>query len=100
MLGWWTIPRATGIGITAGLVSLVLWPVYASYQERVLWPFAAALWVAAVSGLSILVITAADMLLHRRGRSLRPVRGFDIVVGTALALPSLIQLAALSEHLL
>lgn len=100
MLGWWTIGRATGIGITAGLVSLVLWPIYASYQERVLWPFAGALALAALSGLSILLITTADMLLRRRGRSLRPVRGFDIAVGTALAVPSLVQLAALSEHLL
>jgi hypothetical protein len=98
MLGWWTIGRATGVGISAGLVSLVLWPLYAAYQERVLWPFAAALVIAALSGASILLITAADMLLRRRGQSLRPVRAFDLAVGTALTVPSLIQLGLLAEH--
>ena len=98
MLRWWTIGRATGIGISAGLAALVLWPLYAAYQERVLWPFAAALAVAAVSGASILLITAADMALRSRGQSLRPVRAFDLAVGTALTVPTLLQLAALSEH--
>ncbi len=32
------------------------------------------------------------MVLHRRGQSLRPVRAFDIVLGSALAVPSLIHL--------
>lgn len=98
MLRWWTIGRATGVGISAGLVSLVLWPLYAAYQERVLWPFAAALAIAALSGASILLITAADMLLRRRGESLRPVRAFDLAVGTALTVPSLLQLGLLAEH--
>ena len=99
MLAWWTIGRATGVGLTAGLVCLILWPLYASYQERILWPFAAALALAALSGMSILVITAADMIFRRRGESLRPVRAFDIAVGTALTVPSLVELAALAEHL-
>jgi drug/metabolite transporter (DMT)-like permease len=97
MLKAWTIRRATGIGMIAGLAALILWPVYAAYQERVLWPFMAALLIAAFCGLSILLITGADMLLHRRGESLRPVRAFDIIIGLALALPSLIQLNALGQ---
>ena len=32
MLRWWPIGRATGVGISAGLASLVLWPLYAAYQ--------------------------------------------------------------------
>jgi drug/metabolite transporter (DMT)-like permease len=95
MLSWWTIGRAIGIGVSAGLAALVLWPLYAAYQERVVWPFAAALAVAALCGLSILLITGVDMLFHKRGKSLRPVRAFDIVIGIALAVPSLIQLSAL-----
>jgi drug/metabolite transporter (DMT)-like permease len=91
----WTIRRATGIGVTAGIAALILWPVYAAYQERVLWAFVAALAVAAFCGLSILFITAVDMLLRRRSESLRPVRAFDVVLGLGLALPSLIQLRAL-----
>ena len=95
MLSAWTIPRATGIGVTAGLAALLLWPVYAAYQERALWVFIAALAVAAVCGLSILLITAGDMILHRRGQSMRPVRAFDVLLGLLLAAPSLIQLEAL-----
>ncbi len=95
MLSAWTIPRATGIGVTAGLAALLLWPLYASYQQSVLWAFVAALAVAALCGLSILLITAGDMVLHRRGQSMRPVRAFDLLLGLLLAVPSLIQLEAL-----
>jgi drug/metabolite transporter (DMT)-like permease len=95
MLSAWTISRATGVGVTAGVAALILWPVYAAYQERVLWAFIATLAVAAFCGVSILAITAADMLLRQRGERLRPVRAFDLVIGLALAVPSLIQLQAL-----
>jgi drug/metabolite transporter (DMT)-like permease len=95
MLSAWTISRATGVGVTAGVAALILWPVYAAYQERVLWAFIATLAVAAFCGISILAITAADMLLRQRGERLRPVRAFDLVIGLALAVPSLIQLQAL-----
>jgi drug/metabolite transporter (DMT)-like permease len=95
MLRWWTIGRATAIGVSAGLIALVLWPLYAAYQERVLWAFLAVLAVAAFCGLSILLMTVADALLHRRGRSVRPIRAFDLIVGLMLAGPSLVQLEAL-----
>lgn len=94
-LSFWTIRRATGVGVTAGLAALILWPFYAAYQEPVLWPFLAALGVAAFCGVSILAITAGDMIFRDRGESLRPVRAFDIIVGILLAAPSLIQLEAL-----
>jgi drug/metabolite transporter (DMT)-like permease len=95
MLKAWNLRRATGIGVTAGLAALILWPIYAAYQDKVLWPFLAVLAIAAFCGISILLITGADMLLRRRGSSMRPVRAFDIVLGIALAVPSLIQLDAL-----
>jgi drug/metabolite transporter (DMT)-like permease len=95
MLRWWTIGRATGVGVSAGLAALVLWPLYAAYQERVLWAFLAALAVAAICGVSILAISAADAVLKPRGRNLRPIRAFDIAVGLLLAGPSLLQLEAL-----
>jgi hypothetical protein len=99
MLGWWTIGRATGVGAPAGLLALVLWPLYARFQEPMLWPFAAALGVALLCGLSILLITALDMLTRRRGESLRPVRAFDIALGITLAAPSLAELQGLSPQL-
>lgn len=98
MLGWWTIGRATGIGVSAGLAALVLWPLYAAYQERVYAAFLIVLGIAALCGLSILWITAIDLLTHRRrGESLRPVRAFDIAVALLLAVPSLVQMRALLD---
>lgn len=95
MLKGWTIGRATGIGLTAGLIALVLWPVYAAYQERVLWPFIAALGVAAICGLSILLMTGLDIILRKRGQRVRPVRAFDVIIGLGLSVPALLQLNAL-----
>jgi drug/metabolite transporter (DMT)-like permease len=96
MLGWWTIGRATGVGVVAGVAALVLWPLYAAYQDRVLPLFIVALALAALCGLSILWITAVDLVTHRRrGERLRAVRIFDIVLALLLALPSLVQLRAL-----
>lgn len=93
MLGWWTIGRATGLGVTAGLAALILWPLYAAYQERVLPFFVTALALCAVCGLSILWITAIDLLTHpRRGERMRAVRAFDILLALLLAIPSLIAL--------
>ena len=97
MLGWWTIGRATGIGAAAGLLALILWPLYASLQEKVLVPFVVTLAVAAFCGLSILAITVFDVLTRQRGESIRQVRTFDVVLGIALSVPTLIQLSALLE---
>ena len=94
MLKRWTIQRAEGIGVPAGLAALLLWPAYAAW-ESVLPLFAAALAISAFCGLSILVITAFDLAVRRRGRSLRPVRGFDIALGLLLAAPSLLLLTEL-----
>jgi hypothetical protein len=92
VLNFWSIRRATGFGAVAGLAALILWPVYAGYQERTYWFFVAALAVAAFCGLSILLMTGIDMMLRRRGKSVRPIRAFDIIFGTALLVPSLLQL--------
>jgi hypothetical protein len=95
MLSWWTIGRATGIGVTAGLLALILWPTYAAFQELALWPFVAALAVAAFCGVSILLISIADAVLRRRSPTVRPIRAFDMALGALLAGPSLIELGVL-----
>lgn len=95
MLKRWTIGRATGLGVVAGLAALILWPAYATLQDAVLVPFLAALMLAAFGGVSILWITAVDLATRRRGEEIRPVRAFDIVLGILLAVPSSIQLYAL-----
>ena len=96
MTGLWTLRRATGIGVAAGLAALVLWPVYAAWQETVRLPYVAALALSAFCGLSILVFTAIDLAQHRkRGRRLRPIRVFDVVLAVLLAAPPLLVLGAL-----
>ncbi|WP_324750450.1 hypothetical protein SH591_02935 [Sphingomonas sp. LY54] len=96
MTGLWTLRRATGIGVAAGLAALVLWPVYAAWQEAVRLPYVAALALSAFCGLSILAFTAIDLVQHRkRGRRLRPIRVFDLVLALLLAVPPLLVLEAL-----
>jgi hypothetical protein len=92
MLRWWTIGRASGVGATAALAALLLWPFYRGRPELLEWPFALAAAVAGVCGASILAITAFDMLFHRRGARIRPVRGFDLVLGLGLLLLALLQM--------
>jgi hypothetical protein len=92
MLGWWTLGRASGVGASAGLLALVLWPFSSDGDGALLWPFAAAAALAGLCGASILLITALDILTHRRGHRMRPVRGFDLVLGVVLLALSLAQL--------
>ena len=96
MLRWWTIGRATGAGAASGLAALILWPVYAAVQDPALPLYVAALALAAFCGLSILWITAADLLFHRRrGERLLPLRVFDTLFALLLFIPSAMTLAAL-----
>ena len=90
----WTIPRAEGVGTLAGLCALLLWPVFAA-GEGAKPVFAAALALTALCGVSILLATLADLARRRRGRSLRPVRSFDVAAGLLLAGPALLALAEL-----
>ena len=96
MLDWWTIGRASGIGGSAGLVALLLWVPQRAY-EGLTWPLAAAAALAGLCGISILLITAADLLFHRRrGQRLRPLRVFDVLLGILLVLLCLVQLDGLA----
>jgi hypothetical protein len=100
MLGWWTIGRATGIGVTSALFAIIVWPFQAAYHDLLLWPFFSFLVVAGLCGASILLITIVDLLFHRpRGGRLRPVRAFDLAVAVALLGLSLIQLGDLAGQL-
>jgi hypothetical protein len=89
-LGWWTIRRSTGVGVVAGLCSILLWPVFAAWQEPFHIPYLAALAVTLFCGLSILAISLADRLFRpARGESVRPIRIFDVALGILLTLPPL-----------
>lgn len=85
MLGFWTVPRAAGIGLVAGAAALALWTIRHDLPAA----YRAALAITAFCGLSVLAITAFDILTHRRGERMRAVRAFDIAVGLLLAAPSI-----------
>lgn len=82
------LQRAVQIGVSAGLVAALLWPVYAIVQEPARWPFMAALAIAAVCGLWIVGVTAIDLLTVHRARAVLPARMFDLALGLAMAVPS------------
>jgi hypothetical protein len=98
MRGWWTIGRASGIGFTAGLLALLLWPFHDS-AAVLRWPFAAALGIAGLCGASILLLALLDTLFRRRGQRMRPVRVFDFVFGAALVALSLLELGSFRGQL-
>lgn len=85
----WRIQRATGFGVGAGLVALMLAWLSQLWPDLLDYPYAVALAFTAFCGGSILWISGFDM--RRRGTSerMRPIRAFDLVVGAGLLLPSL-----------
>ena len=95
----WTVKRATGIGVVAGLGALIIGLFADSWPGLLRLPFLLLCGVAAGCGLSILWITAVDRLRYgRRGERLVPLRVFDVVLALALALPSLWALGVFGER--
>ena len=88
MLAFWTIQRATVIGIAAGLAALVLSALEGTWHEPLLGLYAGLLAFTALCGLSILWITFLDIRNRGRGGRMRPIRAFDAIAGIALALPA------------
>lgn len=99
MLKRWTIPRATGVGIAAGIGAVLAAVAMGARPDLLRWPYAVLLALAGFCGASILWITLVDM--QRRGTSpqMRPIRWFDIVVGAALLLPAGLALHQLAPEL-
>ena len=90
LLRWWTIKRATGTGVVAGLCAILLWPIFAAWQEPFHIPYLAALALTLFCGVSILAISLVDRLFRPgRGESLRPIRIFDVALGLLFTLPTL-----------
>lgn len=84
----WTISRASVLGITAGVIALIMAGVR-DPRDGGLYPYAVLIAITAFCGASILWITAFDM--RERGTSdlIKPVRVFDIAIGLCLLLPAL-----------
>ena len=85
----WTL---VGIGATAELLALGLWAFVGPYQ-LLFRPFVLLSIVAGLAGAWIVLSTMIDLTFHRpRGERLRPVRGFDLVLGSGLFVLALLQL--------
>jgi hypothetical protein len=81
-----------GIGATAELLALALWAFVGAY-EILFWPFGLLSILAGLAGAWIVLATMLDLTFHRpRGERLRPVRGFDLVLGSGLFVLALLQL--------
>jgi H+/Cl- antiporter ClcA len=92
MPAFWTFRRAMALGAGAELAALLVWPFFRLYREALEWPFAVLAALAGLCGVSILLMTAADLVQHRRGRRIKPLRGFDFSLGGLLVGLSLLQI--------
>jgi hypothetical protein len=92
-LGGWTIPRATGVGVTSGVAAILVAGLFDLYEDGLFYPYLALLALTALCGASILWITVFDMRARGTSGRMRPIRGFDVAVGLALLVPSLYALS-------
>lgn len=85
----WTL---VGLGVSAELLALILWAFIGPY-ELLFWPFVGLSVVAGAAGAWIVLATMFDLTFHRpRGQRVRPVRGFDLALGSGLFVLALLQL--------
>lgn len=85
----WTL---VGLGATAELLALPVW-AFAGRYDILFWPFLLLSVAAGLAGAWIVVATMLDLTFHRpRGERLRPVRGFDLALGSGLFALALLQL--------
>ncbi|MFL6843786.1 MAG: hypothetical protein ACJ8ER_02760 [Allosphingosinicella sp.] len=83
---------AVGLGATAGLLALALW-AFAEPGTWAYWPFVLLSAFAGLCGAFIVLVTMLDLTFHRpRGERLRPLRAFDLVLGSGLFILTLLQL--------
>jgi hypothetical protein len=87
-----TLGRAVGVGATTGLLALLLWPFFPA-SDLVWWVFIGLACFAGLCGAWIVLVTMLDLTFHRpRGERLKPVRAFDLVLGSGLFLLALLEL--------
>lgn len=85
----WTL---LGLGVTAELLALAMWALIRPY-EILFWPFLLLSVVAGLAGAWIVLATMFDLTFHPpRGERIRPVRGFDLVLGCGLFVLALLQM--------
>ncbi|HEX8513901.1 MAG TPA: hypothetical protein VF688_12435 [Allosphingosinicella sp.] len=81
-----------GLAVTAELLALALWALLGWY-EALFWPLVLLSILAGLAGAWIVLATMFDLTFHRpRGDRLRPLRGFDLVLGSGLFVLAFLQL--------
>lgn len=81
-----------GLGVAAELVALALWALLGWY-EALFWPLVALSILAGLAGAWIVLATMLDLTFHRpRGPRLRPLRAFDLTLGSGLFILAALQL--------
>jgi hypothetical protein len=81
-----------GVAVAAELLALGLWALLGWY-ELLFWPLVLLSILAGLAGAWIVLATMFDLTFHRpRGDRLRPVRGFDLVLGSGLFILAILQL--------
>lgn len=82
----WTLGSVVGIGATAGLLALALWPFFAE-SAIVAWLLLAAACIAGLCGAWVVIANMVDITFHRpRGERVKPIRAFDLFLGGGLFL--------------
>jgi hypothetical protein len=85
----WTL---FGLGVTAELLALALWPL-SRFYDVLFWPFVLLSVFAGLAGAWRVLATMFDLTFHRpRGDRIRPLRGFDLVLGSGMFIFALLQL--------
>ena len=87
-LKWWTLQRAAGVGIVAGLAALLLAAAIRTWPEGLFYPYDGLMALTAFCGASLLWITVFDMRTRGTSGRMRPIRGFDVALGLALLIPA------------
>ena len=95
----WTIQRASGMGIVAGVAAILVTGLLGTSNDVLLYGYAVLLGVTAWCGASILWITAFDMRARGTSGRMRPIRGFDAALGLALLVPSLYAMSLIWRQL-
>ncbi|HEX8306966.1 MAG TPA: hypothetical protein VF645_00935 [Allosphingosinicella sp.] len=85
----WTL---VGLAGSAELLALALWALLGWY-EILFWPLVLLSILAGLAGAWIVLATMFDLTFHPpRGERLRPVRGFDLALGSGLFILAFLQL--------
>ena len=85
----WTL---VGIAASAEVLALILWAFVGAYGI-LFWPFVSLSILAGLAGGWIVLATMFDLTFHPpRGERLRPVRGFDLALGSGLFVLAMLQL--------